>query len=350
MMQRVGTPTTGVMALHGVDYEALPGVLTIPAGSSQTTVTIMPRYDTLGEGSETVVFTLGAGSTNFVLGSPSTATVTIADGASDVPYVDVVNTASAAEPSTNGNFRITLRGGAGTGTVNVNYTISGTATGGVDFTALTGTAAITLADGATVTTNISVAPLADSDLEDLENVTLTITANAAYQTYAKTSTATMWLRDDDQPTVYVDTQVGTERELDLHRGGRDESGEVLRLPDRQHHRRADRQLHRGWHRHRRKRLHRPRRLDRDPGRRAWRGCARRGHQRHPLRRHGNDHLHLRAQEAYSRSAGTVMYLADNDTATRTLGFQAPGSSGLGSVTSVDIPVTLSVRLGLGGDG
>ncbi len=192
-----------------MDYEALPGVLIIPAGSSQATVTILPRFDTIGEGSETVVFTLGAGSTNYILGSPSAATVTIADGAGDLPYVDVVNTASAAEPSTNGNFRIILRGGTGTGTVNVNYAITGTATSGVDFTALAGTASITLADGATVTTNISVAPLADSDLEDLESVTLTITPDAAYQTYAKTSTATMWLRDDDQPTVYVDTQVGT---------------------------------------------------------------------------------------------------------------------------------------------
>ncbi len=48
-----------------------------------------------------------------------------------------------------------------------------------------------------------------------------------------------------------------------------------------------------------------------------------------------------APGSYSRSSGTVMYLADNDTATRTLGFQAPSSSGLESVTSVNIPVTLS---------
>ncbi len=128
-----GTPATGVTALHGVDYEALPGSLVIPAGATQAAVTIIPRFDAFGEGPETVVLALGAGSTNYILGSPSSATVTITDSAGQPPYLDVVNTASAAEPSTNGNFRFSVRGGSATSALTVNYTLTGTATNGTDY-------------------------------------------------------------------------------------------------------------------------------------------------------------------------------------------------------------------------
>ncbi len=37
---------------------------------------------------------------------------------------------------------------------------------------------------------------------------MTLLSSAGHQTYAPTSTASMWVRDDDQPTVFVDTQVG----------------------------------------------------------------------------------------------------------------------------------------------
>ncbi len=211
-----GTPNSGVTALHGVDYEALPGVLVIPAGASNAAVTILPRYDGIGEGPETAVLSLGAGSTSYVLGSPSSATVTINDSPSDVPYIDVVNISSAAEPATTGTFRITARGGTNAGTLTYFYSVSGTATAGVDYmmtgldtNTLLGTNTITLNSGATVTANITVTPINDALPEDLETITLTLTASTNYSTYPATAAATMWLRDDDQPTVFVDTQVGT---------------------------------------------------------------------------------------------------------------------------------------------
>ncbi|MBI3880264.1 MAG: PKD domain-containing protein [Verrucomicrobia bacterium] len=220
-----GTPNSGVTALHGVDYDALPGVLVIPAGASNASVTIIPRYDGFGEGQETAVLSLGSGSTSYVVGSPSSATVTINDSTNDVPYVDVVNTASASEPSTAGNFRITVRGGTNAGTLTVFYSISGTATAGVDYTisgldtnTLTGSNNITLASGATVTASITVTPINDALLEDLETITLTITTNTNYTTFAATRAATMWLRDDDQPTVYADTQVGTSGSVTITEG------------------------------------------------------------------------------------------------------------------------------------
>lgn len=127
-----GTPSTGTPALHGVDYEQLPGLVTIPASQTQATVTIIPRYDTIGEGPETAVITLGAGSANYVVGTPNVATVTINDAAGTVPYIDVENIGAVTEPSTTGTFRFTVRGDLTTPLI-VNYSLSGTATNGVDY-------------------------------------------------------------------------------------------------------------------------------------------------------------------------------------------------------------------------
>lgn len=203
-----GTHNQGVPATHGVDYEALPGSLVIPAGQTQASVTIVPRYDDFGEGPENVVLRLGSGSTQYLVGDASSAMITIMDNPGDLPQVDVIQTASAAEPSTNGNFRITARG-AGTGPLTVNYTVSGTASSGVDFAALSGSTTLTLADGLAVSNNISVAPINDALAEEWETVTLTITPGTTYQSFGPTSSATLRILDDEQPTVFVDAQVGT---------------------------------------------------------------------------------------------------------------------------------------------
>lgn len=215
-----GTYNTGVPALHGVDYEALPGVLIIPAGQSSASVTILPRFDGIGEGNELVVFELGAGPSNYVVGANALATVTITDSATDLPVVEVEATVSAVEGSTNGTFRLSARG-SGTGNLVVNFNIGGTATRVSDFTITTsstltfdtatgnGTATLTLANGVATTKDITITQVNDADAELLETVVFTITSAATYQTFAPTASASMWLRDDDQPTVFVDTQVGT---------------------------------------------------------------------------------------------------------------------------------------------
>ena len=203
-----GTHNTGVPATHGVDYDSLAGMLVIPAGQTQASVTILPRFDGFGEGPENVVLRLGSGSTLYQVGAASSAVVTITDNPGDKPQVDVVQTANASEPSSNGTFRITARG-AGTGSLVVTYTVSGSATSGTDFTALSGTTTLTLNNGLPVTGNISVVPLADTLAEEWETITLTINPSANYQSFGPTSSATMRLLDDEQPTVFVETQVGT---------------------------------------------------------------------------------------------------------------------------------------------
>ncbi len=194
--------TSGATALHGVDYEALPGVLVIPAGQSSGAVTIMPRWDGLGEAPETARIQLGAGPTNYQLGPDNSATITIND-AGDPPYVEVSTTTNATEGTspTVGKFHFSLTGSS-VAAVTVNYTISGTATSGTDFTPLSGT--VSIPGSGLNTVDVSVTPINDALLEDLETIILTITPSVNYQIYAPSSTALMQLRDDDGPTVYVD--------------------------------------------------------------------------------------------------------------------------------------------------
>lgn len=214
--------TSGVPALNGVDFEALPGVVQIPAGSASVSVTIVPRWDALGETAEQVVLQLGAGPTNYQLGTSNIATVTINDGATgNVPYVEMINISSAAEPATTGKFRFSLKGTAA-GTVAVNFALRGTADVTSDYTVTlpttpagssfdpeTGTGTVVISGTGTNVVELTITPVNDTDLEDVETVVCTVTAGAAYQSFGPTASASMWLRDNDQPTVWADSQVGT---------------------------------------------------------------------------------------------------------------------------------------------
>ena len=94
----------------------------------------------IGEGDETVVLTLAAGA-GYVVGTPASDTVTIADN--DPVVVTVVATdpsASETGPNT-GTFTVS-RTGPTTAALTVNYTVAGTATAGSDYTALPGSVVI----------------------------------------------------------------------------------------------------------------------------------------------------------------------------------------------------------------
>jgi hypothetical protein len=86
---RVYYSTSGSTASSGTDYAALAGSVDIPAGQSSALVSVAVYDDDTVENSETVRLTISSNAA-YTIGSPSSATVTIADDDEDVPDPPVV--------------------------------------------------------------------------------------------------------------------------------------------------------------------------------------------------------------------------------------------------------------------
>jgi hypothetical protein len=91
--------TIGGTATPGSDYQTVSTLVNIPIGASNMTVQITPIDDAIVEGNETVVFMLRT-STNYIIGSPASATVTIADNDSQ-PTVKLFSTGAQMTVSWN---------------------------------------------------------------------------------------------------------------------------------------------------------------------------------------------------------------------------------------------------------
>jgi len=131
-------------------------------------------------------------------------TFTLIDNVRVTEYTNVVSvSASAAEASeagTPGVFTIT-RSAAGS-PLTVNYTMSGTASNGTDYTNALGGAlsgSVTLAD-ADFSTNITIIPIDDSTPEVTESVTLSITPSI---TYVGAGHARVTIADNETPQLAI---------------------------------------------------------------------------------------------------------------------------------------------------
>jgi subtilase family serine protease len=91
-------------AVQAVDYEGLPTTATIPAGAASVTVPVVPIDDATVEVNETVVLSVVAGS-GYVVGSPSTGTVTIV---SDDAAPDFTITALTVPQNSGPGFTISV--------------------------------------------------------------------------------------------------------------------------------------------------------------------------------------------------------------------------------------------------
>ena len=76
--------TVGGTATNGVDYQLLSGNVVIAANFSSAAITVTPLDDNVVEGDETVIVALSS-NTTYMVGSPNSATVTIADNDSLPP-------------------------------------------------------------------------------------------------------------------------------------------------------------------------------------------------------------------------------------------------------------------------
>ncbi|MBI5759948.1 MAG: hypothetical protein HZA46_15630, partial [Planctomycetales bacterium] len=188
---RAGGSTTAALSVRyavtgtatsGSDFTALSGAVTIPAGQAAATVRLEPIDDMFVENSETVILTLLDGD-DYDLGTASSSTANIAsdDVSRSLPTVQILaSDGYAAETNINPAVFLVQR----SSTVGlsqplvVNYTISGTARNGSDYTRLSGTVTI---PAETIGTTIAVTPIDDAEIEQRETIILRLAASPAYR-------------------------------------------------------------------------------------------------------------------------------------------------------------------------
>ena len=194
--------TVSGTATAGSDYTALSGSVTIPAGQTSATITVPVIDDTLIDPDETVTVTLAAPSGDVVLGT-STASIQIADN-EVANFVNLAATTQAGEPATNGAFTVSLETAAATDTV-ISYSVAGSATGGSDYAALSGTVTIPAGNTSAV---IPVSVINDFAVEGPEDVIVTLTGATGDANIALGTTigATITISDDDVPVVPITIQ------------------------------------------------------------------------------------------------------------------------------------------------
>ncbi|MBA4388411.1 MAG: hypothetical protein C0404_10555 [Verrucomicrobia bacterium] len=183
-------------ASNGSDYNLLSGSVSIPATGTVTYVAVTPKDDTLVEGTETVTMTLQTNAA-YATGT-SSGSVTLYDD--EKPEVTLVTSDSVAAEAAGdaGKFTVT-RYPVSTNGVVVKYTMTGTASNGLDYTALSGSATI---PGGAATLEISVFPLSDTLAEGPETAVLTLSTNGVYMRGSAYS-GTVTIHDEDKPTVSI---------------------------------------------------------------------------------------------------------------------------------------------------
>ncbi len=188
--------TTGGTATPGSDYTT-PGAVTVAAGATTADIAVTITNDNTAEPDETVILTLTGGA-GYQTGPRSTHTLTIQDDDIDPGTPRAAFATDAAHANENaGTHQVTLTVlPAPTTPITVAYTITGSATRGVDYTAPSGTITV---PANTTTAAIDIAITDDTANEGDETVTLTLNAPAGSAGYVLgTPTAfTLTILDDD---------------------------------------------------------------------------------------------------------------------------------------------------------
>ena len=172
--------------------------VTIAAGSDTATYTLATTDDDLEEANGGVSATLEAG-TGYRVGSPSTATVAVADNdGDDDARATVVRITGGADITEGGVARFTLTGTPAPSqdiTVNLRVTQSGAFAGDGEL----GARPVTLGTDATVTVDIPTVD--DSTLEDDGSLTIIVEPGTGYTPHATDATATVAVADNEEPTL-----------------------------------------------------------------------------------------------------------------------------------------------------
>jgi len=179
----------GGTASNGVDYAALNGTVTIPAGAASADITVIPIDDALLEGDESVIISI-INNFNYDAGTPGSATLII--HAAEKPAVDIHTTVDnvSEQGDVPGQFTVTRTGN--TGDLTVYLAVSGTADSGADYVPVDNP--VVISDGSSSVT-IDVIPFHDLILEPTETVILTVLTNINYNA-GSPATASLNILDD----------------------------------------------------------------------------------------------------------------------------------------------------------
>ena len=185
------------------DFSGTGTSVVIPAGAASATVVVDPTADTTDEVDETVVLTISPNASVYTVGTNNSATGTIIDDddpVSDLPSVSVAVTPASVLEDGTANLVYTFTRVSGDATpITVNYSTTGTAVEGVDFTGTSNSISIPASGTATVT----VDPTTDTQVEPDETVVLTITPDAAYSITTASATGTITNDDVANPSDNV---------------------------------------------------------------------------------------------------------------------------------------------------
>jgi hypothetical protein len=217
-------------ATEGADYNASTGTLAFAAGETQKTFSIAITNDTLNEADELVSLVLSDPTTGTILGTQSTATLTIVDDDGQPTVAFGAPTFSVNE--NNGVATITLNrisGGSNAFTVNFSTAdLPNGATAGDDYTAIANQT-LSFAEGENSKT-FTITILDDTLFESNEGLNLQL-SNPSAADLASQSTAVLTINDDDsQPSVqfssatYRQDENGTFATITIVRSGGSNSG------------------------------------------------------------------------------------------------------------------------------
>jgi hypothetical protein len=174
--------TVSGTATAGADFSPLSGSVAISAGAASATVMVPILQDTAPETGKTIIITL-TGAPGYQVSTVNTTTISIVDD--DRPYVGIVGPATAGEAAGSAVLTIQVTDAAGVaqptvgvdGDKVINFTVSGTATPGVDFTSFGGSA--TIPNGGTAV-QVTVPIAVDTTAEGDETVIVTLSPAAGY--------------------------------------------------------------------------------------------------------------------------------------------------------------------------
>ena len=158
-----------------------PRQILILANQGSETITVIPADDSVDEDSfESVIITLVTDNSIYGLGAPNSATVVIVDN-DNVPVdpevgVFVTDSFGDEEGEESAQFRVILSQSQLI-PIDINYTLTGTASGGLDYQSLSGTITIQASE---TFSNLDILPIDDNLFEGSETVTITLQSGTGY--------------------------------------------------------------------------------------------------------------------------------------------------------------------------